>query len=478
MNHHNPVDAVVVGSGPNGLAAAVTLAQRGLAVRVYEAHEEIGGGTRTAELTLPGFLHDVCSSVHPLGAASPVFQQIGLEQHGLTWIQPPSPVAHPLDDGTAVMIERSIDATAEGLGPDREAYCRRMLPLVSHWPQLRDDLLGPPPYPPRHPLLLARFGLDAIWPAAQLAQRWFKGERARAVFAGMAAHSMLPLDRLITGGFALTMLVLAHTAGYPVARGGSRHITDALSAVLQSLGGEILTGHRISDLQELPPAHKILLDITPRQLLALQGISLPPLYKQQMKRYRYGPGIFKLDLAIDGPIPWTAEACQRSTTVHLGGTLDEIAASEQAVWQGQHPEAPFVILAQSSLFDPTRAPQGKHTVWAYCHTPSGSRVDMTQRIIAQIERFAPGFQNRILAVHPLDSLDMEQYNANYVGGDINGGVQDLRQFFTRPGPRFNPYAVPVKGVYLCSSATPPGGGVHGMCGYHAAYAALSGYNRR
>jgi len=464
-------DAVIVGSGPNGLAAGITLARGGKSVLVLEAKPTIGGGTRTAQLTIPGFMHDVCSALHPLGVASPFFRDLPLAQHGLEWVYPPASLAHPLDDGTAVMVEGTVEQTAANLGPDAGAYRRLMEPLVDGWQGLLDDVLGPLRFP-SHALLMARFGLTALLPAATLARAVFRGERARAVFAGMAAHAMLPLTSPATAAIGLILGLLSHAIGWPMARGGSQRIADALGAHLESLGGEYRTGSPVHSTRDLPQARATLFDTSPRALVGISGDRLPAGYRDALLRFRYGPGVFKLDYALDGPIPWRAEECLRAGTVHLGGTLEEITESEAAVWQGEHPERPYVILAQQSLFDATRAPEGKHTAWAYCHVPHRSTEDMTARVEAQIERFAPGFRDRILALSTMDASQMEAYNPNYVGGDINAGVQDLRQFFTRPVVRVNPYTTPVRGLYLCSSSTPPGGGVHGMCGTHAARAAM------
>jgi len=464
-------DAVVVGAGPNGLAAAITLARAGRSVLVLEAHDTVGGGTRSAELTLPGYIHDVCSAIHPLGLASPFFKSLPLDQHGLEWIFPPAEIAHPLDDGTAVLIERSIEATARNLGIDGRAYRWMMSPLVGNYDKLLREFLGPLRFP-RYPIPMAYFGALAIQPAALLARLAFRGERARAIFSGIAAHAIMPLEWPTTAAFGLMLGMLAHAVGWPLARGGSQRIADAMASYLASLGGTITTGQPVQSIDALPPARAILFDVTPRQLVQIMGDRLPAGYRRKLEGYRYGPGVCKVDYALDGPIPWRAADCARTATVHLGGTLNEIAANERAVWEGKHPERPFVLLAQQSLFDSTRAPAGKHTVWAYCHVPNGSTVDMSDKITAQIERFAPGFRERILAKSVRAAVDMERYNANYIGGDIAGGVQDIRQLFTRPTLRLNPYTTPVKGVYLCSSSTPPGGGVHGMCGYFAAVAAL------
>lgn len=467
-------DAIIIGSGPNGLAAAITLARAGCSVLVCESKETIGGGCRSAELTLPGFTHDVCSAIHPLGLASPFFRNIPLERYGIEWIQPEIPLAHPLDNGTAAILDRSLKATAESFGEDAAAYSALMQPLVENWQVIIDAFYGP--FRPRaflpHPFKLARFGLPALRSASGLARSRFKGSAAQAIFAGMSAHAMLPLETATSAAVGLVFGMLAHTVGWPLPRGGSQKIMDALAAYLRDLGGELVTGMEVKSLDALPPARVVLCDITPRQLLRIAGNHLSKLYQSQLRRYRYGPGIFKLDLALDGPIPWSAGVCSRAGTVHVGGTLPEIARAERAVWKGEHPEQPLVVLAQQSLFDQTRAPVGKHTVWAYCHVPGGSDFDMTGRIEAQIERFAPGFRARILACQATSAREMERYNANYVGGDINGGVQDLTQLFTRPTISTNPYSTSDKSLYMCSSSTPPGGGVHGMCGYFAARAAL------
>ena len=464
-------DAVVVGSGPNGLAAAITMAQAGKSVLVLEARDTIGGGCRTAELTLSGFLHDVCSAIHPLGLGSPFFKTLPLRDHGLEWIHPSAPVAHPLDDGTAVMVERSIEATAAGLGPDAKAYRRLMGPLVDGWDTLAPDLLAPLRVP-RHPAAMARFAVKAIRSARGLAESRFEGERARALLAGLGGHAIMPLERMTSAAIALVLGASAHAVGWPMPRGGSRKVAEALAGTLTALGGEIRTGSVVESLDALPPARVILCDVTPRQLLKIAGDRLRGRYRRQLERYRYGPAAFKLDFALWAPIPWKAKECARAGTVHLGGTLAEIAASEAAVDRGEPPERPYVLLAQQSLFDPTRAPHEKHTAWAYCHVPNGSTFDMRARIEAQIERFAPGFRDVVLARNVMTPARLQEHNPNYVGGDINGGAQDLRQLFTRPAPRVVPYSTPVPGLYICSSSTPPGGGVHGMCGHHAARAAL------
>jgi phytoene dehydrogenase-like protein len=464
-------DAVVVGAGPNGLAAAVELARNGRSVAVLEAEETIGGGTRSAEITLPGFVHDLGSAIHPLGYASPFFKALPLEEHGLEWVHPPAPLAHPFDDGTAAVLERSVEETAAALGPDARAYERLMRGIAEDTDKIAAYFVGSPRLI-RHPLALATSGLRALRSARNLAENVFEGERARGLFAGNAAHSFLPLGKSPSAMFGLLLGTLGHAFGWPFPKGGSQRIADALASYLRSLGGEIFTGFRVRSVDEVPHTRTVLFDVTPRQLLDIAGEHFTERYQNALKSYRYGPGVCKVDFALDGPIPWKAEECLRAGTVHLGGTLDEISAGEAAVWRNEHPERPFVLLAQQSLFDPTRAPNDKHTVWAYCHVPNGSTFDMSGRIESQIERFAPGFRDRILAKNAMGPADLERINANLVGGDINGGVMDLRQLFTRPMPRPNPYSTPAKGLFICSSSTPPGGGVHGMCGYLAARAAL------
>jgi phytoene dehydrogenase-like protein len=467
-------DAVIVGSGPNGLSAAVALARAGRSVLVLESAPSPGGGARSALLTLSGFVHDVCAAVHPMAATSPFFRSLPLDEgeHGLSWIHPPFPLAHPFDDGTAAVLARSIEETQRRLGTDGAAWGRVFGSLAESWHALAPDLLGPPLRWPDHPWQLARFGLRAAQPADRLARRAFRTEKARALFAGLAAHVAMPLETPFTAAFGLVLGAAAHAVGWPLARGGSQTVVDALLRILCSLGGEVITDFHVDRLQDLPPARSVLLDLTPKQVLAVAGNRLGGRYRRRLERYRYGPGVFKLDLALDGPVPWTAPECAQAGTLHLGGTLAEIALSEAAAWRGVHSERPFVLAVQPSLFDPTRAPAGKHTFWAYCHVPSGSQRDMTEAILGQVERFAPGFRSRILAIRTMDTLRLEAYNPNYVGGDINGGAQDFDQLFGRPAWRRVPYATPSRGLYICSSATPPGGGVHGMCGYWAAQAAL------
>jgi len=464
-------DAVVVGSGPNGLSAAIELAREGLSVAVLEAADEPGGALRSAGLTLPGFVHDVGSAIHPLAAASPFFRSLPLQRHGLRWVHPPAPLAHPLDGQEAVLLERSVEDTAAALGRDGAAYRRLMAPLAADLGRLAELAVGRLRLP-RHPAALATAALRACGPAASLARGAFAGGRARALFAGNAAHSFLPLEWRPSALFGLALGALGHAVGWPFPEGGAGRLARALVSCLRALGGEVLTGFPVGSLEGLPPARVVLLDVTPRQLLRIAGDRLPGRYRRALARYRYGPGAFKVDYALDGPVPWADGRCGRAGTVHLGGTLEEIAAAEREVWRGGHPERPFVLLAQHTLFDPSRAPAGRHTVWAYCHVPNGSTFDMTGRIERQIERFAPGFRERVLARRSAGPAELERENPNLVGGDINGGVMDLGQLLTRPARRPNPYATPVRGLYLCSSSTPPGGGVHGLCGYLAARSAL------
>jgi phytoene dehydrogenase-like protein len=466
---------VVIGSGPNGLAAAITLAREGLEVEVHEAEPEVGGGLRSAELTLPGFVHDVCSSIHPLGQASALFRTLDLD---VEWIHPDAPAAHPFDDGSAVVLEKGLSGTAAGLGADGHAYRQLVGPLVENWQEVERVLIGPYPLSPRAVLRLgdrlgarglARAVRSALAPARELAEESFTEAQTRAWFAGHAAHSMLPLERRPSAGFGLALIVLGHVVGWPFPRGGSQRLADALATKLRELGGEIRTS---SPIESLPPADLIMCDVVPRELLRLAGDRLPGRYARRLRSYRHGPGAFKVDWALDGPIPWLAAVCRRAGTVHLGGLLDEISASEWGAWSGRPAERPFVLLAQTSLFDPTRAPSGKHTVWAYCHVPNGSSEDMAERIEAQVERFAPGFRDLVLARHTMGPAELEAHNRNLVGGDLNAGVMDLGQLLFRPVRRHVPYRTPLDGVYLCSAATPPGGGVHGMCGYSAARVAL------
>jgi phytoene dehydrogenase-like protein len=465
-------DAVVVGSGPNGLAAAIALAQKGWGVLVLEAGDTVGGGMRTLPLTRPGFRHDICSAIHPMAVASPFLRTLPLDKHGLEWVHPAAPLAHPLDDGTAVLLERSVEATAGGLGGDAGAAYRRLMgPFVDAAAELFGDLLGPFRLP-RHPLLAARFGWNAVRSVRGLAGRLFSGERAKALIAGIGAHAVLPLEQMPGAAVTLMLAVAGHTVGWPFPRGGSQSLADALAGCLRSLGSEVVTGHNVGSVAELPPAKAVLLDVTPRQVVALAGDRLPARYLRRLRRYRYGPGAFKIDYALSAPIPWKAPECARAATVHVGGTLEEIAASEREAWEGRALERPFVLVAQQSLFDPTRAPDGQHTAWAYCHVPNGCAEDMTGRIEAQLERFAPGFHDCVLDRSVHGPAALERYNPNYVGGDINGGALDLWQLFTRPVARLDPYSTPDPKLYICSASTPPGGGVHGMCGYFAARSVL------
>jgi phytoene dehydrogenase-like protein len=469
-------DAVVVGSGPNGFAAAIELARAGASVRILEARDEVGGGMRTAESTLAGFAHDVCSGCHPMAILSPWFRTLPLDRHGLSWIQPRASVAHPLDDEPAVLLRRSLQETAEGLGDDARAYVKLFSPFLREPQGLLSDLLAPLRIP-KHPVRMARFGLLGLLPAAAALRARFHGRRARAVLAGCAAHSILPLEKPLTAAVAMIFALTAHVEDWPVAAGGSRAIGRALASYFRELGGHVETGREVRSLADLPPSRVLLFDTSPAQLADIAGPILPASYLARLRRYRYGPGVFKLDWALDGPIPWRDPRVLEASTVHLGGTLEEIAASEASVWRGEHPERPFVLVVQQSQFDPTRAPAGKHTGYAYCHVPAGSTLDRTDAVEGQIERFAPGFRDRILARHAMRTTDLQAENANYVGGAITGGVADLTQFFTRPVARLDPYSTPNERVFICSASTPPGGGVHGMCGYYAARSALRSLGR-
>lgn len=470
-------DAVVVGAGPNGLAAAIRLAQAGRRVLVIEARDEVGGAASSAALTLPGFIHDVGSAVYPLGVASPFFRSLPLERFGLRWIHPPVPVAHPLDGGRAALALRSIRATAAGFGADGPAYARLVTPLVRVWERALPTLLAPL-LPPRLSLsslpalpAMAGFAGLGLLPVSLLARLLFRGEAPRALLAGHAAHSIVPLSWPITGAYALIFAASVHAAGWPIPAGGAGALSRALAAYLRSLGGELRLGSPVSSFEDLPPARAVLFDLSPGQILPIAGERLPAARRRALRAFRHAPGIFKLDWALDGPIPWAAEGCRRAGTVHIGGSLAELVAAEAAPWRGQHSQRPFVLLAQPSLFDPSRAPAGRHTAWAYCHVPRGSRQDMAAAIEEQVERFAPGFRARIIARSAMDTAALERYNANLVGGDITGGVQDLVQLVARPTLSANPYRL-APGLYICSSSTPPGAGVHGMCGYHAAGALL------
>jgi phytoene dehydrogenase-like protein len=464
-------DVVVIGSGPNGLAAGIVAAQRGHQTVIIEARDTIGGGVRSAELTLPGFVHDVCASVHPMGASSPFFRELPLAGHGLTWITPPAAAAHPLDNGEAAVLYTDIRRTADGLGADGARYLRRVGTLARAWSELEHDVLAPIRFP-RHPLAYAHFGVPALLPATTYARLAFSTARARALFAGCAGHSILPLTTAGSAAFGLALSMVAHAAGWPVARGGSQSIANALAAHFRGLGGEIVTGMPVDSFAQLPTAQYVLFDTSPRAMARVMGPRFDATFARTLERYSYGPGAFKIDWALSAPIPWAAAQCRDAATVHVGGTLEEIAAAEAAPWRGECAERPFVIVTQPSLFDETRVPagSGQHTAWGYCHVPNGSPTDMTARIESQIERFAPGFRDVILARAVRSPAMMESDNPNIVGGDVGGGSNRLLNLLFRPTRRM--YATPVRGVHLCSAATPPGAGVHGMCGYHAARSAL------
>jgi phytoene dehydrogenase-like protein len=474
--HDEEYDAVVVGAGPNGLAAAVALAREGASVVVLEGADSIGGGTRTAELTLPGFHHDVCSGAHPMGILSPFFRELPLERHGLEWILPAASAAHPLDDGSAVVLWRSLERTSEELGADGGVYRRLLAPLLRDPHGLLGDALAPLGIP-SHPLLLARFGLLGLWPASWSTKALFRTARAKALFGGCAGHSILSLSKWMSSAFGWMFAMTAHVEEWPVARGGSIAIARALAGYLEELGGVVRTNVMIRSLADLPAARVVLFDTDPAQLATICEEALPATYVRRLRRYRFGPGVFKVDWALDGPVPWRDPSCLLASTVHVGGTFEEIAASEAAMWQGRHCERPFLMVVQQSQFDPTRAPDGKHTGYAYCHVPHASTVDMTDAIESQMERFAPGFRDRILSRSTMNTADFAAHNPNYVGGVITGGAASLGQMFTRPVARIDPYSTPNSRIFLCSASTPPGGGVHGMCGYHAAQSALRRLDR-
>ena len=464
-------DAVIVGAGPNGLSAAITLALAGRSVLVREGASAVGGGARSMALTLPGAVHDVCSAVHPLAVGSPFLRTLPLGKFGLEWIHADVPLAHPFDDMPTAFLARDVGETAAGLGNDGDAYRALVEPLVGDWPKLAPAILRPLGIP-RHPLVMARFGIAALRAAAPYVRSRFETLVARGLWAGLAAHGMMPLGRMPTMAIALVLAVAAHAEGWPFPRGGAQRLSDALAAYLRSLGGEIVTGAPVESLDDLQPARTVLLDVTPAQLVRIAGDTLPHRARRALQRYRYGPGVCKVDWLIEGPIPWSDPRCARAGTVHLGGTLDEIVASESAPWRGEHAERPFVLLAQPSAFDASRAPEGRHAIWAYCHAPHGSTTDVHSRIETQVERFAPGFRDRIVARHVMTAGDLEAHNPNLVGGDIGGGANTLLQLFRRPTSMLHPYRTAIPNVYLCSASTPPGGGVHGMCGHHAALAVL------
>jgi phytoene dehydrogenase-like protein len=468
---HPSYDVVVIGSGPNGLAAAIALSRAGLAVLLVEGENTPGGGARTTELTLPGFRHDVCSAVHPLAVASPFFRDLKLERFGLEWIHSPAPVAHVLGDGTAVLLERSVDATAERLGRDGTAYSELLAEFVERFDELAPMILGGIRIP-SSPVLMARFGLSALRSMRGLARSRFVEQRAGALLGGIAAHSILPLDAPATAAFALVLASAGHAVGWPIARGGSGAIVAALLACFRETGGEVVTGVPVSSVDELPTARAYVLDVTPKQLLAMAGDRLTVRYRKRLERFRYGPGVFRMDWALREPIPWRDPECARAATVHLSGDLGQVAEAEALVHRGGAGESPFVILVQPSLFDPTRAPPERHTAWAYCHVPHGSEEDFSDVIESVIERFAPGFRDLVLVRHCMTAGQLERYNPNYVGGDITGGMSDLRQLFFRPVVKLDPYATSAPDLFLCSSSTPPGGGVHGMCGYWASRSVL------
>lgn len=469
-------DAIVVGSGPNGLAAAITLQQQGLSVLLVEAKSTIGGGMRTVELTLPGFKHDVCSAVHPLAIASPFFSTLPLQKLGLEYLHPPIAAAHPFDDGTAAVLTQSVTQTAALLGKDEKNYLELIQPIIDYWPRIENDILGPFHFP-KHPVDMAKFGLKALPSALQLA-KMFTTRNAKGLWAGMAAHSIQPLSNVATSAIALVLMTAAHRKGWPVPKGGSQSIANALAGYFTSLGGKIETNFYVKNLDQLPSSHAVLFDVTPKQLLQIAGHKFSSLYIYQLNKYRYGAGVFKMDWALDAATPFVAEEAKMAGTVHLGNTMEQIAHYEKMIWKNQVGDKPFILFAQQSIADASRAPEGKHTAWAYCHVPNGYDKDMTEIIENQVERFAPGFKERILARHTFSPSRLEEYNSNYVGGDINGGVIDIGQLFTRPALRSSPYRTSAKGLYICSSSTPPGGGVHGLCGYHAAKRVLKDIFKR
>jgi phytoene dehydrogenase-like protein len=472
-------DIIVVGAGPNGLSAGIALAQHGLRVHLYEANETVGGGARTAELTIPGFHHDVCSAVHPMCVISPFFRTLPLVENGVHWIHPPILMAHPFDDGSVAVLASTTIGTADSLGQeDGPAYRRFMDPFVQHSRKLIGEIMQPPLSVPRHPLLMARLGLFGLPPAQLTARYWFKRDRSRAFFLGIAAHTLLPMEHPLTASFGIVLALAGHVGGWPIARGGSQAISNALASIFKSYGGEIHLGTPVRSLGEFVRSRAIVLDLTPRQVVSVAGDSLPSRYREQLRAFRYGPGVFKMDWALNGPIPWTAVDCRRAGTIHLGASAAEISESASAAWHGRRDDNPFVILVQPSLFDATRCPRDHHTAWAYCHVPHGSIEDRTAVIEKKIERFAPGFRDLIVARNSINTRQLETRNENMVGGDINGGVQDLAQFLFRPAVRLDPYSTPLDQLFLCSASTPPGGAVHGMCGYNAALSVLRRLSKR
>lgn len=471
MKTKTEYDAIVVGSGPNGLSAAITMQQQGLSVLIVEAKDTIGGGLRTSQLTLPGFKHDVCSAVHPMALSSPFLKSLPLKEHGLEYIHPAIAAGHPMDDGTAALLHKSIFDTAQTLGNDATTYTKLLEPLVKYWPKISGDVLGPLSLTPKSPIDMARFGLMAMSSAQTFSKR-FTAPEAKGFWAGMAAHSIQPLSNLTTSAIGLVLMSAGHLGGWPIPKGGSQQIANAMVSYFTSIGGKIETNFYVHSLDQLPSSKTVLFDITPKQLLTIAGHKFSAIYKWQLERYRYGMGVFKVDWALDGPIPFTATECQKAGTIHLGSTFEEIATAEDFTSKGGNPDKPFVLLAQPSQFDPGRAPAGKHTAWAYCHVPNGSTANRTDAIENQVERYAPGFKDLILARSTMNTSQIESYNPNYIGGDINGGILDISQLFTRPALRLSPYKTSAKGLYICSSSTPPGGGVHGMCGYYAARKAL------
>lgn len=466
------VDVVVIGAGPNGLAAAIEVARAGCSVTVLEARSTAGGGARSSgDLTGPGYLHDVCSAIHPLATGSPFFRSVPLAEHGCELVHPDIPVVHPLDGGTAGVFHRSVAETAVAAGIDGKAWEALFGPLVEHWDDIETHLLGPIARPPRHPISLARFGATAIRRAESVSAQ-FRTDEVRALFAGVAAHAFLPLERPLTASFGLMLGGLAHAHGWPMVRGGTQMLTDALVSYLEDLGGTVVTDCHVTSLDQLPPHRAVIADISPHQLVPMAGDRLTPRGRRRLEGFRHGPGACKVDFALSGPVPWTNAEARRAGTVHLAGTYEELALSEKITASGGHPDRPFVLVAQQSLFDDTRAPAGKHTLWTYAHVPNGSTLDVSERITDQIERFAPGFRDLVIDKHVITAAEYERYNPTFIGGDIGGGSHAGLQLLLRPWPAIDPYATPVEGVFLCSASTPPGGGVHGMCGSHAARSTL------